>query len=233
MKFAVEYGPAFAWLRVQLAPGDTVQAEAGAMVSHTPGVEMETRLNAGRKAGFFRKIQAFFVAIMRKILGGETAFINEFSSPGGGEVVLAPSLSGEIVHRHMAPGETSLLVQSGSYLASTGQIDTKLRFAGLRGLLGGEGLFFLESSGAGDLFINAYGGIHEVQVNGKYIVDTGHIVAFDSTLDFKITGAGVGLKGLLASGEGLVCEFTGKGTLYVQSRNLSALVGWISPYLRG
>ncbi len=231
MQFAIEYGPAFAWLRVQLAPGESVQAEAGAMVTRSPQLEMETRLNAGRKAGFFRRIQAFFVAILRRLLGGETVFINEFSGPQGGEVVLAPSLSGEIVHRTMGRSKP-LLVQGGSYLASGGQVDTKLRFAGLRGLLGGEGLFFLECSGDGDLFMNAYGGIVEVECDGEYIVDTGHIVAFDANLDFKIKGAGSGLKSLFLSGEGLVMQFSGTGKIYLQSRNLGALVGWLSPFLR-
>ncbi|MCA9544475.1 MAG: TIGR00266 family protein [Myxococcales bacterium] len=232
MQHTIEYGPAYAWLRVQLAPGETIQAEAGAMVTQSPNLNMETRLNAGRKAGFFRKIQAFFVALMRKVFGGETVFINEFSGPNGGELVLAPSLSGQIIHRRMS-SSMPLLVQGGSYLASAGQVDTKLRFAGLRGLLGGEGLFFLESSGDGDLFINAYGGIVEVECNGSYVVDTGHIVAFDASLDFKIKGAGSGLKSLFLSGEGLVMHFSGKGTIYLQSRNVGALVGWISPFLRG
>lgn len=231
MQHSIEYGPAFAWLRVQLEPGEQIQAEAGAMVTRSPQLEMATRLNAGRKAGFFRRVQAFFVALMRKLFGGETVFINEFSGPAGGEVVLAPSLSGQITHRPMARSQP-LLVQGGSYLASTGQVDTRLRFAGLRGLLGGEGLFFLECSGEGDLFINSYGGIVEVDCDGGFIVDTGHIVAFDASLDFKVKGAGGGLKSLFLSGEGLVMQFSGKGKIYLQSRNLGALVGWISPFLR-
>ncbi|MCA9560152.1 MAG: TIGR00266 family protein [Myxococcales bacterium] len=233
MQHAVEYGPSFAWLRVQLGPGESIEAEAGAMVTMTPGIEMTTALNAGNKSGFFGKVMAFFVALMRKVFGGETMFVNTFTAPGqGGEVVLAPGLSGPIWHKRMTSGDRSLLVQAGSYLASSGQLETKMRWAGLRGLFGGEGLFFLESSGQGDLFINSYGGIHEIDVDGTYIVDTGHIVAFDSSLDFKIKGVSGGLKSLLFSGEGLVCEFSGRGKLYIQSRNLGALVGWISPFLR-
>lgn len=231
MKHTIQYGPAFAWLRIALGPGERVDAEAGAMVSRTPELEMSTRLNAGRRAGLWRKLVAFVVAVGRKFLGGETMFINEFSGPQGGEVVLAPALAGHIEHRRLDHGER-IIVQSGSYLASAGPVDAKLKFGGLRGLLGGEGLFFLECKGPGDLWMNSYGGIHAIDVDGPYIVDTGHIVAFDATLDFKIRGAGTGLKGLLFSGEGLVCEFNGKGRLYVQSRNIGALVGWISPYLR-
>jgi uncharacterized protein (TIGR00266 family) len=231
MQHRIEHGPVFAWLRVALAPGETILAEAGAMVTRTPALEMETRLNAGKRAGFFRVIVAFFVALMRKMLGGETMFVNEFGGPAGGEVVLAPSLSGHIMTRQLGPGQV-LYVQRGSWLASTGDIDAKLRFGGLRTLFGGEGLVLLECQGTGDLFVNSYGGITEVPVNGKFIVDTGHIVAFDGTLDFKVRSIG-GVKSFLFSGEGLVCEFSGRGTVYVQSRNLNALVSWLTPLLPG
>jgi len=231
MEHTIEHGPAFAWLRVKLGPNESLEAEAGAMVTQDPNLKMTTRLNAGRSAGFFRKILSFFVAMFRKVLGGETAFVNEFSSPQGGEVIIAPSLSGHIIH-HKLTGGKKLFVQAGSYLASTGTIDTKLRWGGLRTLFGGEGAFILECSGEGDLFINAYGGIVEVPIDGAFIVDTGHMVAFEGNLDFKLKGAGSGLKSLLMSGEGLVMEFQGKGTLYMQSRNLGALVGWLTPMLR-
>jgi uncharacterized protein (TIGR00266 family) len=227
MQYRIEHGPAFAWLRVALGPSDSIQAEAGAMVTRTPAVEMSTHLNAGSRAGIFRVIWAFLVAVLRKFLGGETMFVNQFR--GTGEVVLAPSLAGHIVPRALASNQR-LFVQAGSYLASTGDIDTRLRFGGIRTLFGGEGLVLLECSGTGELFVNSYGGVTEIPVNGRFIVDTGHIVAFDGTLDFKVRGIG-GMKSFLFSGEGLVCEFSGRGSVFVQSRNLQALVGWVTPLL--
>ena len=227
MQYRIDHGPAFAWLRVALGPGDSIQAEAGAMVTRTPAVAMSTRLNAGRRAGVFRVIWAFLVAVLRKFLGGETMFVNDFS--GTGEVVLAPSLAGHIVQRTLANNQR-LFVQAGSYLASTGDIDTRLRFGGIRTLFGGEGLVLLECSGTGELFVNSYGGVTEIPVNGRFIVDTGHIVAFDGTLDFQVRGIG-GMKSFLFSGEGLVCEFSGRGSVFVQSRNVQALVGWVTPLL--
>ncbi|MCH2107924.1 MAG: TIGR00266 family protein [Polyangiaceae bacterium] len=229
MKCTIEHGPSFAWLRAELQPGDEIQAEAGAMVRQDPSIEISTHLNSGKKSGFFGFFKAFVVALFRKFLGGETAFINRFTSPSPAEVVLAPSLSGHIVHQKLQ-ADQSLLVQSGSYLASTGDIDTKLRFGGLRTLFGGEGLALIECQGTGDLFINSYGGVIPIPVNGAFTVDTGHIVAFESSLDFRVKSVG-GFKSLLLSGEGLVCEFNGQGTIYVQSRNLSALVGWLTPLL--
>jgi uncharacterized protein (TIGR00266 family) len=230
MKHAIEHGPAFAWLRVQLEAGESIFAEAGAMVMRSPQLDMQTRLNAGRSVGVWAQIYAFLVALMRKFLGGETLFINEFSGPSGGDVVLAPTVSGAIVHERM-DGQRRLIVQSGSYLASTGDVQTKLRWGGLRGLLGGEGLFFIECAGQGDVFLSSYGGIHAIDVDGEYVVDSGHLVAFDGNLDFKVRSVG-GLKSFFFSGEGLVCEFRGRGRLLLQSRNVGALIGWLTPFLR-
>ncbi len=224
----IEHGPSFAWVRVLLRPGQKVDAEAGAMVFHSPGVEMSTRLNAPRKGGFLAKIISFFSAIIRKFIGGETMFINEFSSPSGGEVALAPKMVGHIKKLSITEGK-SYYVQSGSYLASEPSVQTKMRWGGFRTLIGREGATLFQCYGKGDLFINAYGGIEPIQIDGSYIVDTGHVVAFEDTLDFKIGKPGGGMKGLMFSGEGLVFEFKGKGTLWIQSRNVDALVSWLTP----
>jgi uncharacterized protein (TIGR00266 family) len=229
MQFAIEHGPAFTWLKVLLAPGERIQAEAGTMVQHSPGLEMDTRPNAGRRGGFFSTLWSLLVALCRRLLGAKALFVNEFHGRSGGEVVLAPRLSGTILHRSLTGG-SKLFVQRGSYLASTGNIDTKLRWEGLKTFFGGEGLILLECSGDGDLFAHSYGGTVPIEVDGTFIVDTGHIVAFDGSLDFRVRGLG-GIKSFLFSGEGLVCEFSGKGMLYMQFRNLDALANWLGPIL--
>jgi uncharacterized protein (TIGR00266 family) len=229
MQCHIEHGPSFAWLRVGLGPNERIVAEAGAMVRQSTELEVETRLNAGRKRGFFGLIVAVVVALLRRFVGGETMFVNEFWGPRGGEVVLAPKLSGQIMRRSL-DGTRTLFVQTGGYLASGPDVDTRLRFGGLRTLFGGEGLVLLQCSGRGEVFVNSYGGITEVIVNGKFIVDTGHIVAFDGALDFRVRSIG-GAKAFFFSGEGLVCEFTGRGSVFVQSRNITALRSWVIPLL--
>ena len=114
--------------------------------------------------------------------------------------------------------------------ASMGDIDMKLRFGGLKSMLAREGAFFLEISGEGDLWFTTYGGIEAIDVNGSYIVDNGNLVGFEGQIDFSLRSAGGGLMGMLASGEGMVCEFKGKGRVYIQSRNLTSLVGWLAPH---
>ncbi len=228
-RFEITHGPSFAMLRVDLAPGQVVSAEAGSMVARHSGVGMEVKLNAAASAGFVAKLKAFMIALIRKFVGGETFFVNHFSSPQGGSVWIAPAMAGAIAHRRMQ-GET-LTLSTGAYMASTGDLQMRLKFGGLRSLLAKEGAFFLQITGHGDLWFNSYGGVHSVPINGPFIVDNGHLVGFEGALDYVIKGAGGGLMGLVASGEGIVCEFNGQGTVYLQSRNRSALVDWLTPLL--
>ncbi len=218
-------------LEVALAPGETLVAEAGSMVARSTAVDMAVKLNANRSAGFGALVKALLIAFVRKLVGGETFFVNHFTASGGGTVRLAPKLSGQVTHRRLN-GET-LVVSTGAFLASSGNVDMSLRFAGLRSLLAKEGLFFLELTGQGDVWFTSYGGVHEERVDGSFIVDNGHIVGFEGQLTYELRSAGGGLMGLVASGEGLVCEFRGQGTVYLQSRNVSTLVGWITPFLPG
>jgi uncharacterized protein (TIGR00266 family) len=127
-------------------------------------------------------------------------------------------------------GET-LVLSTGAYLAHMGDVDLKLKFGGLKGMLAKEGAFFLAVSGMGDLWFTSYGGIEYVDVNGTYMIDNGHLVGYEGNLTFSIRTAGGGMMGFMASGEGLVCEFQGQGRVWVQTRNLSSLVGWLSPLL--
>jgi uncharacterized protein (TIGR00266 family) len=227
----IKHQPVFSLLEVQLAPGEVLVAEAGAMVARAPQVQMDVKLNAPANAGFFGKMKAFFIALIRKILAGETFFVNHFHSPQGGWVWLAPSVSGGV--KHIVLQGNTMLFSSGAYLASAGNIIMRPRFGGCRSLLAKEGAWFLEASGMGEMWVTSYGAIEEVICNGSYIVDTGHIVGFDSSLNFTLRRPGGGMMSFLASGEGLVCEFTGQGRIYIQTRNLGALVDWLTPLLPG
>jgi uncharacterized protein (TIGR00266 family) len=229
MQQHIKHAPTFSMLELTLGPGEIVVAEAGVMVARDSKLQMEVKLNSGKKAGFFGTMKALCIALIRKMIGGETFFVNHFSSPTGGWVWLAPALSGSI--QHIAMKGQSLIMNAGAFVASTGDIDIKMRWGGLRAIFAKEGAFFLEASGSGDLWFNSYGAIQEIQCDGSYIVDTGHLVAFDPSLDMQIRAAGGGMMGLFASGEGLVCEFTGKGRIWLQTRNTSSLVGWVLPML--
>lgn len=225
----LSHDPGFAMLRVNLEPGEHLVAEPDAMVAMSREVALEAKLNASREAGCLALIPAMFAAFVRMIFGGESFFVNHFTTETPGSVWLAPTLSGGIRHRRLQ--NEKLTLSTGAYLASSGDVDVEVTFGGLRGLLGGEGAFFLEVSGTGDVWFNSFGGIEEIQVDGTYVVDNGHIVGFDGDLDFDITGAGSGCLAFFASGEGAVCRFEGKGTVYLQTRNVGAVVDWVKPLL--
>src|SRR5438128_1268232 len=128
MQQMIKYEPSFSMLQLSLGPSETVIAEAGSMVARSSNLQMEVKMNAGRNAGFFGKLKAFCIALIRKIVGGETFFVNHFSSPQGGFVWLSPSLSGAI--KHIPLQNTAMMFSAGAYLASAGEIDLKMRWGG-------------------------------------------------------------------------------------------------------
>ncbi len=181
-------------LRVDLAPGENVVGESGAMVARHDRVGMQVELNAGARPGLWSFLKALFVAFLRRVIGGETFFVNRFSAPQGGSVWLAPPLAGQVVHRRLA-GEL-LVLSAGAYLAHHGDVELEMKFGGLRGLLAKEGAFFLALTGHGDLWYSSYGGVETIDVNGSYIVDNGHLVGYEGDLQFSIPHAGRRLFGL-------------------------------------
>lgn len=219
MKFDISGNPDYGDLTVAMEPGDSVWAESGAMSRMSSHLELKTRLVGG-----------FIQAAIRKFAGGESLFVAEYTAEQLGFVGLSPAIPGSIMHREMT-GETFMLT-AGSFLACTPGMQLQPRFGGMRSFFSGEGVVLIEVSGTGDLFYNAFGGVVEKEIDGELTVDTGHVVAWDSSLDYTIGGMG-GMKQTLFSGEGLVMKFSGRGRLVLQTRHLSGLAGWLSPYCRG
>ncbi|MGM0557007.1 MAG: TIGR00266 family protein [Myxococcota bacterium] len=229
MQHEITHQPAFSMLRVDLEPNEVLVTEPGAMVAMSRSVEIEAKMNAARNPGCMAMVFSMFAAFIRKLLGGESFFVSHYTTPQPGSVWIAPTLAGDMVHRTMNGDKITL--SSGAYVASAGDIEVNVKYGGLSGLLAKEGLFFLEISGTGDVWFNSFGSVEPIQVNGTYVVDNGHIVGFDGDLDFNIKSAGGGLMGFFASGEGAVCEFTGNGTVWMQTRNTDSIVSWLTPIL--
>lgn len=217
MKHEILYRPSYSLLKIQLGTGESIQAEAGAMVSMSSDVYIETKAKGG-----------LFGALKRSVIGGESFFLNTFSTQRGGEVTFAPSLPGDISHL-VLKGET-VFVQSGSFIASSPDVNIDTKWGGAKTFFSREGLFLLKLSGDGELFVSSYGAIHQTDLkpNEPYIVDTGHMVAFDESVRYTVKRVG-GLKSTLFSGEGLVCELTGPGRIFIQSRSEDAFLSWLIP----
>ncbi len=93
-----------------------------------------------------------------------------------------------------------------------------------------EGLFRLKVSGEGRVWFGAYGGIFIREISDEYVVDSGHLVAYEPSIGIRIGMAGSVLTSLL-SGEGLVTRVTGPGRIYMQSRSFSGLAAWTNSHL--
>jgi uncharacterized protein (TIGR00266 family) len=231
MRISIEAKPSYGMAVVTLDDGETLVAESGCMVAMTPSVSVDTTFNGTGGGGVFGWAFAVLVGLARKFLAGETMFVNRFSSRANGQqVMLSPAMVGDIVHLQM-DGQRTITVQATSYLASAPTVDVALMWGGLSMFFSGEGAFFLRCTGRGDLLVNSYGAIEKVEINGKYVVDTGHVVAYEGELETTISRAGGSWFSTFFSGEGIVQTFEGRGTVWLQTRNLGSLVGWLRPLL--
>lgn len=211
-QFSLDGKPDYSLLSVKIPSGQTLKVEASAMASMDTNISMKTRF----KGGFSR------------LFTGESLFINEFTAQNGeGEIKIAPGSPGDILHYYL--NNETIFIQSSGYLASAMSVDINMKWQGLKGFFTGEGLFLVKCSGIGDLWLNSYGGIMEVDVRDSYVVDTGHIVAFTEGLSYRVKSVG-GYKSFFFSGEGLVCQFTGQGKLWIQSRKVQPFAGWLHPF---
>lgn len=215
MQTQISSGPAFAFGEITLPPGGAVRVEAGAMAMTRGDVSMSTSTQGG------------FMKGLRRSLGGESFFVNDFTSTRGGVVAVAAPLPGDMTHVTMS-GSGSLLVQSGSWIASDTSVDVDAKWGGGKTFFSGEGLILLRCSGQGDLLISSYGAIRGTTLaSGETMtLDTGHVVAFDDTVQYKVRKAG-SWKSTILGGEGLVTDFTGPGRVWLQTRSTSDLVAWL------
>jgi len=221
MEFDIRYSPSYSIAFVNMQPGEQIRAEAGAMVSQSPTIQMETAAQGGIMAG-----------LKRAALGGESFFINTFTATQPGDQMgLAPPLPGDIAHWPLS-GQTVFL-QSGSYLASSLGIEYDSQWGGAKTFFSSEGLFMLRVWGTGDLLVSSYGAIHSIDLAAgqSYTVDTGHMVGWSEGVQYQVTKAGGGWKQTLLGGEGLVCTLTGPGRIYLQTRSPQDFISWLVPQL--
>ncbi len=211
--FKMDCKPDFGVVTVNLEGDQTIKVEASAMAAMDTNVEMKTKFKGGFK----------------RFLTGESLFINEFTARAGpGEILIAPGSPGDIEHLHL-DGDT-IYLQNSAYVASGLDVQINMKWQGfMKGFFSNEGLFLIQCTGHGDLFFNTFGAMVCIDVDGEYVVDNGHIVAFTEGLDYKISTVG-GYKSLFFSGEGLICRFEGQGKVWIQTRQLGAFASWVYPY---
>lgn len=215
LPFRIEGEPDFAFLTVKVPAGETLKVEASAMATMDTHITMKTKLGGG----------------LSRFVTGESIFINEFTAQNApGEIGIAAGAPGDM--RHIYLDGQIIYLQNSGYVASTSGVAVESKWQGLtKGFFSGESLFLIRCSGKGDLWFSSYGGVIEVDVDGDYVVDTGNIVAFTDGLEYRITKVG-GYKSLFFSGEGLVCRFSGRGRVWIQTRKVGAFIAWTFPFRR-
>ena len=220
------FGDDMQTVEVELDPGETVIAEAGAMNWMEDGISFEAKMGDGSQPdkGFMGKL---FDAGKRAITG-ESLFMTHFTNQGQGKkrAAFSAPYPGKIIPVDMTNIGGELICQKDAFLCAALGTNVTIAFSKKlgAGFFGGEGFILQRLIGDGMAFIHAGGTIVEKQLQGETLrVDTGCIVGFSPGIDYDIQRAG-NLKSMFFGGEGLfLATLSGIGTVYLQSLPFSRL----------
>ncbi len=215
------------FLHVSLDRGEAIFCESDAMVMMESNLDLSGTVQGG-----------ILQAAMRRFANGESFFQQRIEATrGAGDCLLSPTMPGGV--EVLEVGARQYLLSDGAYVAATSGVQVTARSQGIgNALFGGTGGFFIgQSSGTGQLAVNGFGSLFKLDVQpGKDItIDNGHVVAWDSTLQYSLSASTNTKRGLLGnlvgsmtSGEGMVLKFSGQGQVLVCSRNKDSFLAWLA-----
>ncbi|RPA96547.1 DUF124-domain-containing protein [Choiromyces venosus 120613-1] len=201
-------------LTLMLAHGCPVTAKPGAMVAMTPSITLKGSVKFSLK---------------KIIAGGE---MSQSTYTGPGELLLAPSALGDIVPIRL-DGQQTWSVGRDAFLACTQGVAKDYKSQGLgKAIFSGEGLFVYKISGQGVLFVTSLGAIIQKNMTQgeQFVVDNDHLVAWNCKYTIERVASG-GIISSMSAAEGLVCRFTGPGTVFIQTRNPVAFGAWVASHM--
>jgi len=221
------FGDDLQFVEVELDPDETVIAEAGTMMYMEDSIGYEAKMGDGSKpkAGLFDKL----VSVGSRVITGESLFMTHFTNvarEGKKHVAFGAPYPGKVIAIDLDEANGELICQKDSFLCAA--LGTQMSIAFNKrlgaGLFGGEGFILQRLRGDGMVFIHAGGTIAERRLNNeKLMVDTGCIVAFESTIDYNIQQAG-NLRSMVFGGEGIfLATLQGTGRVWLQSLPFSRL----------
>lgn len=218
-EYEILYNGAFPIVKYKLRHGERIKAEADAMIAMSSTVDV----TGGVEGGFMRGLT--------RMLAGEKFFFQYLTAArGAGEVLFGHAIPGGIVDVEL-DGSYGLRVQKDGFLAATEgvQVDTKMQNL-VQGLFSKEGLFILNITGRGIVFLSSYGAIHPINLGPgeEIIIDNGHLVAWADYMQYTIERASNGWMNSIMSGECLVCRFRGPGIVLIQTRNPGSFKSWLT-----
>ena len=202
-----------------VAAGETLVTEGGAMSWMTPNMKMETSAGGLGKA-------------FGRLFSGESMFMNRYTAQGApGQIAFCSSFPGSI--RAIDVAEKPMIIQKRAFLASEASVELSVFFQKKfgAGLFGGEGFIMQKLTGKGIAFIEIDGNAVEynLEAGQKLILDTGYLAAMDATCSMDIQTV-PGVKNMLLGGEGLFnTVVTGPGKVILQSMPINQLQSVIVP----
>ncbi|GAB3297441.1 TIGR00266 family protein [Epidermidibacterium keratini] len=219
MQTQLRHQPSFTVARLHLQPNEPVRVQSGAMMATSPGMVLSSRMEGGLMSG-----------IKRSVLSGESFFVSTYTAPQqGGWVDIAGVLPGDILPIDLVPGRP-FYVTRGNWMANSYGTEVDTKWGGRASLFGGEGGFGLQAHGQGTILVSVYGALDivDLQPGEQIVVDTGHVVAYDLGIQFRMRRAVEGRTiQSMKSGEGFVFDFAGPGRVYLQSRNPKEFATWV------
>lgn len=218
MQVQTRQGPAFGVARLTLGPNEPVKVEGGAMMAMSTGVTLAAKAEGG-----------IMKSLKRAALGGESFFVSTYTAPpSGGFVDVAARLPGDISTQDIVQGR-ALFISKGSWLANDVTVNLDTKWGGFKNMFGSEGGFVVRAEGVGPIVFACYGALEvwELAAGQTITLDTGHMVAYESSVGMQLRKVTGGLVQTFKSGEGLVFDFTGPGKIWSQTRNPTELLGWI------
>lgn len=223
-------GQELQFVEIELDPGESAVAEAGAMVWKDAAVEMTTIFGDGsgnQGGGFMGKL----LGAGKRLVTGESLFTTVFTHNGSGKarVAFAAPTPGSILPLRLADYGGTLICQKDSFLAAAKGVSIGIHFQRkiMTGLFGGEGFIMQKLSGDGLVFVQMGGTVVERELGpGQELhVDTGCIAAFMPSVGFDLVSAG-GIKSMMFGGEGMFfARLRGPGKVWIQSLPFSRLAG--------
>jgi len=171
MQIRRRHNPSFAVSRLLLEAGESVQVESGAMMAHSPGVQISNKAAGG----------GIMKGLKRSVLSGESFFSTTYTAPAeGGWVDIAGVLPGDMLPLEIQP-DRPYFVARGNWMANSVGTEVTSQFGGMKNLLGGEGGFGLKAGGQGLVVLSVYGAIDvmDLEPGERVVVDTGHVIAYD------------------------------------------------------
>lgn len=227
MNYKLTQSTAFPLAEITLSQGEEIQIERGSMVYHSGDVSLEGKMNSGEGG-----LGGFVKALGRSMVSGESFFVTRARGMSdNAKIALAPGAPGAI--KELQLGVQQWRIRDQAFLACDGSVSYEMKRQSFgKALFGGTGGFFImESRGTGSMLVNSYGDIQELHMDGTkpLVVDNTHVVAWSTTLDYDIKIAS-GTFGF-TTGEGLVNEFRGVGSVLIQTRNIQSLAEMLLPFL--